>query len=444
MSAASTKLSRLFSWRPILALAALAPLASGAREISTLSVDTAVGTVSVEFAAGEEGDGHVLYYAWSNDGQDKGGAIASWPNVVRLGRIGDSATSTNFPLPSAASVTGLYASRAFLATSSCAYDNLVEGVQGGTAGGKVYFETGVPPSPTTAIVVDGKYNATDAQQYIFGIAPASGVSYNTVLTFAAYINGSTQWASALQDKKGDWQTTGVAADTSRHTFFLDAASKVFQVKNADGTVVASSTHTAAPSITSASSFTIALFARRTPTSASASSVSGQGANATIYSCAISNGNALVRNYLPAVKDGVAGLYDTVNNTFAGAASGSLSQVGDIVLTYEVDAGDAAVGASPAFTVQSTDYSTETPYTEGVSIVSTTGGTKDGAAPLVLAGNNNWGGAFTVNEGALIADFAVAAIESPRTAYQDFGGADTVATRLDGELAKEILSMLHIS
>ncbi|MBR1870292.1 MAG: hypothetical protein IJ802_00500 [Kiritimatiellae bacterium] len=45
--------------------------------------------------------------------------------------------------------------------------------------------------------------------------------------------------------------------------------------------------------------------------------------------------------------------------------------------------------------------------------------------------------------ALVANLAVAAIENPHTAYQDFGGADIVAEKFDAALAKDVLAMLHL-
>ena len=321
---------------------------AAAREITALTVDSATHVATVAFTAGEVGDGHVLYYAWSDDAVDCGATLAAWPNVVRVTRVADDATSYSFTLPAAALSSDRCAARAFLATSTRDYDNFVEGVTGGEAGGTVYFDTGVNPGPTTSIRVDAKFNATTSQQYLFGISPKSDVSNNNVLSFAAYINGSKQWASALKDAAGDWQSTGVAADTARNIFSLDAASGVFSVVRAsDGTLVASSTHSTTISIVSGSNYKMALFNRRTPTKSTVGSVGGQGGNATIYACSITNNGECVRDYVPAVKDGVAGLYDKAKNKFAGSATETaLTQSGGVVLTYEVDEGDTAVGASP--------------------------------------------------------------------------------------------------
>ena len=68
-----------------------------ARDVTNLTV--AEGTATVTFEAGTEGDSHVLYYVWSNDGVDKGTTLAAWPNAYRVDRVADDATSYEFALP---------------------------------------------------------------------------------------------------------------------------------------------------------------------------------------------------------------------------------------------------------------------------------------------------------------------------------------------------------
>ena len=98
-----------------------------ARDVTDLTV--ADGTVTVTFEAGAEGDSHVLYYVWSNDGVDKGTTLAAWPHAYRVDRVADDATSYEFALPTVAFLTGQYACRAMLATSAKPYDYFVEGVK---------------------------------------------------------------------------------------------------------------------------------------------------------------------------------------------------------------------------------------------------------------------------------------------------------------------------
>ena len=70
-----------------------------ARDVTNLTV--ADGTVTVTFEADDEGDSHVLYYVWSNDGVDKGTSLAAWPHAYRVDRVADDATSYEFALPTA-------------------------------------------------------------------------------------------------------------------------------------------------------------------------------------------------------------------------------------------------------------------------------------------------------------------------------------------------------
>ena len=378
--------------------ACLVAFAAAARDITSISVDGVAGTATVEFTAGNPGDSNVLYYAWSNDGADKGSNIASWPHVVRVCRVADDATSLAFDLPPPAGVGALYASRAFLATSSSKYDHLIGSVKtGGTSGG--YIDTGVCPNKTTSAVVDGQFNASSTSRTLFGVAYSS--SDNNVFCFSVYINGGSKFSATIQDKVGDWKASSMSADTSRHLFHLDAATAEFKIYT-NGELVETSKHTG--TITKQSSTkSILLFARRN------ASIE-QKSNSTIYSCIISNDSQCVRIYRPAVYDGKIGMYDFVNHKFYGSATSTALQSVDsstIVYadeSYAVESGDTIAAASAAFVSVSSDFTTDTPYVEENSLTVATGGSKGGAAPLVLTGANSWGGTFTVNEGALIADF----------------------------------------
>ena len=73
-------------------------------------------------------------------------------------------------------------------------------------------------------------------------------------------------------------------------------------------------------------------------------------------------------------------------------------------TYFIEDGDVVLSPSPSWTQASGDYDTDQLQVEPLSLTFASGGTKRGAAPLVLTGENSWGGTFTVYEGSLIADF----------------------------------------
>ena len=79
----------------------LSVAAFGARAISAFSVETGENgntVFNLAFDAGNAGDSHALYYAWSNDGKDYGEDPAGWPNVLRVGRVADDATEFSLRL----------------------------------------------------------------------------------------------------------------------------------------------------------------------------------------------------------------------------------------------------------------------------------------------------------------------------------------------------------
>ena len=372
-----------------------------AREITNLDVSADGATATVAMSAGEEGDSHVLYYAWSNDGVDKGADISAWPHVLRTGRVADNATEATIELPTAAAPAGQYACRAFLATSTVDYDYLVEGVRSnGSAGGKAakcYLDTGFKPvGDKTVCVVDCQMNSTEGQQSIFGV--------DVGLSFSAYINGNANsgghWAFSCNNGNGDWNMpSAMVVSKERVVVTLDGTASPAEGRVVEKSTGESCSKTTTAKHTATATKTMVLWAR-----AKSSSFSTQ-ALATIYSCVITtNDGVCVRDFRPAVKDGVAGMWDAENDKFyKSAGSTALTAVGTNT-TYFVTDGDVVVAQSPAWTQATSDYVTDTPYVEPLSLSFSSGGSKRGAAPLTLSGANNWGGTFTVYEGTLVADF----------------------------------------
>ena len=367
-----------------------------ARDVTNLVV--ADGTATVTFEAGTEGDSHVLYYVWSNDGVDKGTTLAAWPNAYRVDRVADDATSYAFTLPTEAFLTGQYACRAFLATSAKMYDYLVEGVKS-TKSANCFVSTGFKPvGGKTVVTFDFALTAADGQQYIFGV--------NTTYSLCAYVNGTSsvgKWAFSSNNGYGSWSNpTALNSSTERTQITLDTTAKVdgkaasvFTVTTPSGSATRTSTETH----TATAGYYLMLFGR----AKSNTSIDKQ-TGATIYSCSITNDGACVRDYRPCVYGGVAGLFDTVNNTFnPSSGSTALTAVGARVVGGAED-GDVVAGASASWSHAVPDYVTQQPFTEPLSLTFANGGSKRGPAPLTLTGANNWGGTFTVYEGTLVADF----------------------------------------
>ncbi len=367
--------------------AAVLPLASSAREITGLQVAADGATATVTMTAGVEGDSHALYFAWSNDGADKGADIASWPHVLRVGRVADDATEATIAITGAASITAQYACRAFLATTGLGVDCFVDYI---SSAGKAYIDTGVTPQGgKTSIAVDFALASATASQYLFGVWKSN------TFTFGGYVNGSKYWAFAATKSTSPWSATTLAVTTDRSVVTLDASLSppVYSVTNASGQVVknASASHT-----TSAAG-TLYLFTRNDIGNTKYPS-SGK-----MYSCSITNNGACVRDFRPSVSNSIAGLYDAINGDFYSSASSVNFTAGTNTTYYVVD-GDAVISFSEAWTQAVSDYVTATPYVEPLSLTFTSGGTKGGAAPLTLSGQNDWGGVFTVNAGTLVADF----------------------------------------
>ncbi len=367
-----------------------------ARDVTNLTIED--GTVTVTFEAGSDGDSHVLYYVWSNDGVDKGTDLFAWPNAYRADRVADDATSYAFALPASASLTGQYACRAFLASSAKNYDYLVEGVKS-TKSTSCFVSTGFKPvGGKTAVAIDFALTAPDGQQYIFGV--------NTTYSLCAYVNGQSSvghWAFSSNNGGGSWKNpTDLESSTERTQITLDTTAKVdgtaasvFTVTTPSG----SATLTSTEKHTATAGYYLMLFGR----AKSNTSIDKQ-TGATIYSCVITNDGACVRDYRPCVSNGVAGLYDVMNNTFnPSSGTVALTAVGARVVGG-AENGDVVAGASALWSQAVPDYVTSQPYVEALSLSFANGGSKRGPAPLTLTGANDWGGTFTVYEGTLVADF----------------------------------------
>ena len=363
-----------------------------ARDVTNLAV--ADGTVTVTFEAGDEGDSHVLYYVWSTDGADKGTTLSAWPNIYRVDRVADDATSYSFTLPAVAFLTGQYACRAFLATSAKPYDYFVEGVKS-TKSANCFVSTGFKPvGGKTVVAIDFALTAATAQQYIFGV--------NNNYSFCAYVSDSGKWSFSSNNGTGIWKHTTLDASTERAKVTLDAtavvdgkAASVYTVTTPSGSDSLTSTETR----TKTAGYYFMLFGR-----AKSNTTIDKQCGATIYSCVITNDGVCVRDFHPAVSNGVAGLYDTVNGNFhPSGGSIALTAVGNRVVGGLED-GDTVVGASATWSLAVPDYTTLLPFVEPASLTFVNGGSKRGPAPLTLTGVNDWGGTFTVSEGTLVADF----------------------------------------
>ena len=167
--------------------------------------------------------------------------------------------------------------------------------------GAQYIDTGVVPSSTTRVVCDFNFKEVPTDRARNGWASGGSLEAfwfggdNDHATFAASVCNNTVVS-----------TTGVALDTSRHTFDISPSALKF-----DGTEFTNLGKT--PYSSRSSTGTMYLFAERqgwdTPI--------GAYGSMALYSCKIYSGDTPVRDFVPAVRDsdGAVGLYDTVSDVF---------------------------------------------------------------------------------------------------------------------------------
>ena len=187
--------------------------------------------------------------------------------------------------------------------------------------GSQNLNTGIAPKTTTRLVCDFQYTTS-------GIGLCGWGSNGNKESF--FFGVSSEFKASVS---GNWtqSSTGVAADTARHTFDLSMSALKF-----DGTAFANAS--ASPFANASSGNTLHLFALHQGWSPNV----GNYSNMRIFSCQIYDGDTLVRDFVPAVRgsDDKAGLYDLVSESFFGGT-------GDLTAGPEPGSGDITPPASGA-------------------------------------------------------------------------------------------------
>ena len=181
--------------------------------------------------------------------------------------------------------------------------------------GTQYINTGVVPITTTRVVVD------------FSLTSAAGGQWNgwgSTGSKESFFFGADAGGTFMASVSGNWtkSNTGVAINTARHTFDLSSAALKF-----DGQTFVN--ESASPFSNAASGNTLYLFAMHWGWSPGI----GGYVSMRLYSCQIYDGETLVRDFVPVVKDsdGKAGLYDTVTDSFFGNSGTDDFVAGDEVV-----------------------------------------------------------------------------------------------------------------
>ena len=338
------------------ALAASAMLQSEAREISAISIDGSNATLTM--TAGESGDNHCVYWAWSTDGLDHGETIGDWPHVVRLGYVAYNATSKTFALPPPAQHQ--YPCRAFLMSSRMPYDYLISSV---SSTGSQYVDTALAGSDR-AYEADFTLDAVPASDgAIFGARSTTYGKFKLALWLG---NSAWSWVCCTEDT-AKWNRFKDAGNNDiaprvgqRIQAILDAGHKTYSFST-NGVLYSSGTMPdTVDSGKWSSNNNVMLFAE------SNSGTIDRYTSLTLYSHKVyDKDGSLLHDFRPAVSNGVAGL---ANIVYAGGGTGhqydrffSSGSATPLVasgtnVSYYVASGDVQAAVSPMYGRLITDVS----------------------------------------------------------------------------------------
>ena len=171
--------------------------------------------------------------------------------------------------------------------------------------GTQYINSGYKPSPNTGVRADYQFTSiSPVQQRIYGVHGSDSTTGS--FTYVYYINGSSVLAYGYKDGTGNWKSTGIAADTNRHTFKFNVEKGYWKYDSQYSVNVAESIAT---NTATANMFILAATANGT-------SVANKIGIAKLYAFDIYEDGEIVRQYVPCKKsDGTIGLYETVEGQF---------------------------------------------------------------------------------------------------------------------------------
>ena len=272
-------------------LAALAVCPALARTVTVASCDRATGATTLSISAAEAGDGDkALFAAWS---QSSIADIADASETAYVDIVAASDTDKSFTIPSEWLGNVGFVSF-FLMDDVPPYDTLLDSLQSthtGTTGGP-YIDTGFVPNTNSDIRVKAKYSVDMAP---FGI---SSMVY-FCCTENHPVTSGIHWYGFFGDATS---ISSLPYGGNPHEYWINASGAYLDGicrKTFDSSLFTRST-----------THTMPLFGRRDN---SDGIVKKQGP-CTIYWAQIRQDGVLVRDYVPCVKDGVATLYDRVNQT----------------------------------------------------------------------------------------------------------------------------------
>lgn len=161
------------------------------------------------------------------------------------------------------------------------------------------FDTGVPLKTTTRIVMDFQYSVNPGNTSQF-----SGASYFN----PGFMWGVHEGYFAFHDPVEEYVKTSVPVDASRHVYDLASGLQKLDGKEVATVVFKKGNVDKNPSSTSVAPIYLFGYMGTTMAARGFSTM-------RLYGCQIYDGSTLVRDYVPWMRGGVAGLYDRVHDRF---------------------------------------------------------------------------------------------------------------------------------
>ena len=170
--------------------------------------------------------------------------------------------------------------------------------------GTQYIDTGYRPNPETGVKVDFQYTDLTQQQSVFAVYGDN--SNSSSFSYSLYINYLSNLAYAYTNGAGNWQNTGIAANTDRHIWEFNCIKKLWDLDSGNfNALQGSATNTAINSMCLMASKNVD------------NTVSYYG-NIKLYSFEIYEYGVLLKKFIPCKNsNNQAGLYDIVNGVFYG-------------------------------------------------------------------------------------------------------------------------------
>ena len=298
----------------------LLSLSATARDVTGIAFSMlASGNIRAEVSLtpGGAGDDHVVYVVW--DVEDRGPSLGNWPatNVVRVGNIAADATRAAVVLPQSAEKGRAF--RAFLATSKRTgnFDSLIACIR--SAGG-AYIDTGFCLTTNSEVFFDFRVPDYEAMRTVTDYDLFGAWPMGTKISYRVYFlkNDWRWWYACNKDGthevgKNTFGGSSTLAGSSRTAITLSPRTWTWRFQRAsDGTDLSGTLYHVYGD--DPSNLSLSLFATHT-----SSGFARVATNGVIHAASIKESDAYVRKMQPAVRNGEAGLWDVVNDTFYASA-----------------------------------------------------------------------------------------------------------------------------